>query len=111
MLRRPSCLILTVSDSLLDFSRLEKFQFSGTIIDDDKLLEFSDIGGYCQYDFFGLECSHFQMNLKVDHLSDAQRIGKLKLLRDHGKLNRILMSHDIHTKHRLVGSIKDRMIK
>jgi phosphotriesterase-related protein len=71
-------------------------------MDDEKLLEFSDFGGYCQYDFFGLECSHFQMNLKIDMPSDAQRIEKLKILRDHGKLNQILMSHDIHTKHRLV---------
>lgn len=34
--------------------------------------------------------------------SDAQRIDKLKLLINHGKLDRILISHDIHTKHRLV---------
>lgn len=61
-----------------------------------------DIGGYCQYDFFGLGCSHFQMNLKDDMLSDAQIIDKLKILSDHGKLNRNLMSHDSHTKHRLL---------
>jgi phosphotriesterase-related protein len=73
-------------------------------MDDDKLLEFSDLGGYCQYDFFGLECSHFQMNQKIDMPSDAQRIGKLNLLKEHGKLERTLMSHDIHTKHRLVSS-------
>lgn len=71
-------------------------------MEDEKLLEFADFGGYCQYDFFGLECSHFQMNAKIDMPSDAIRIEKLKVLRDNGKLNRILMSHDIHTKHRLV---------
>lgn len=71
-------------------------------MEDEKLLEFADLGSYCQYDFFGLECSHFQMNEKIDMPSDALRIEKLKILRDNGKLNRIMMSHDIHTKHRLV---------
>ncbi|KAG5684563.1 hypothetical protein PVAND_013788 [Polypedilum vanderplanki] len=85
-----------------DASKCVMSHLDRTILDDEKLLEFSDLGGYCQYDFFGLECSHFQMNEKIDHLSDAQRITKLKLLKDHGKLNRILMSHDIHTKHRLI---------
>ncbi len=73
-----------------------------TIFDNDELLEFSDFGSYCQYDFFGLECSHFQMKLDVDMPSDAQRIEKLKLLSDHGKIDRLLISHDLHTKHRLV---------
>lgn len=34
--------------------------------------------------------------------SDAQRIDALKLLKDEGHLDQLLMSHDIHTKHRLV---------
>lgn len=85
-----------------DASKCIMSHLDRTIMDDDKLLEFSDLGGYCQYDFFGLECSHFQMNQKIDMPSDAQRIGKLKLLKEHGKLDRILMSHDIHTKHRLI---------
>ena len=35
-------------------------------------------------------------------VSDAQRIQKIKLLIQNGYLDKILMSHDIHTKHRLV---------
>lgn len=34
--------------------------------------------------------------------SDAQRIDKIIKLIDNGNQNRVLMSHDIHTKHRLV---------
>lgn len=78
-----------------------------TILDDDQLLEFSDLGSYCQYDFFGLEVSHFMMNDKVDMPSDAQRIEKILHLIDHGKLDRVVISHDIHTKHRLVSNFKN----
>jgi phosphotriesterase-related protein len=72
-----------------------------TIFDEDKLLEFSDLGSYCQYDLFGTECSHYQL-ADFDMPSDAQRIQKIKKLLDHGKAERVLISHDIHTKHRLV---------
>jgi phosphotriesterase-related protein len=34
--------------------------------------------------------------------SDAQRLGYVMALLGHGKTDRVLMSHDIHTKHRLV---------
>jgi len=36
--------------------------------------------------------------------SDAQRIKMVKLLVDHGYQQRIMLSHDMHTKHRLVSS-------
>lgn len=41
-------------------------------------------------------------------LSDAQRVDYVQILRDEGKLERVLMSHDIHTKHRLVRIMFDR---
>ncbi|XP_015587730.1 phosphotriesterase-related protein isoform X2 [Cephus cinctus] len=73
-----------------------------TFITEESLLEFSTSGCFCQYDLFGTECSYYQLNPSTDMLSDAQRIDRVKLLRDEGKLDRILLSHDIHTKHRLV---------
>ena len=36
--------------------------------------------------------------------SDAQRIQTVKFLLDEGYLDRVVISHDIHTKHRLVSS-------
>lgn len=69
----------------------------------DKLLEFSELGGFCQFDLFGTECSHYQLAEHIDMPSDAQRIDKIKCLIENGNSERILMSHDIHTKHRLVG--------
>lgn len=72
-----------------------------TIFDMDQLLEFSKLGCYLQYDLFGIECSFYQLNPTVDMPSDAQRINQLMKLIDEGLVNKILMSHDLHTKHRL----------
>ena len=43
-----------------------------------------------------------QWNSKVDFPSDAEKIQKVKLLIDHGYSHRVLISHDIHTRHRMV---------
>lgn len=66
------------------------------------LLDFAKLGVYCQFDLFGTEVSLYQLNLRVDMPSDAQRMDKVVLLANEGYEDRILMSHDIHTKHRLV---------
>lgn len=66
-------------------------------------MEFADATKcYIQFDLFGTECSFYQLNPSVDMLSDAQRVKRIALLKKEEKLNRVLMSHDIHTKHRLV---------
>lgn len=57
---------------------------------------------YCQFDLFGTECSHYQLNPKAYMPSDYQRIESIIKLSKEGFTDRILMSHDIHTKHRLV---------
>ncbi|XP_039755949.1 phosphotriesterase-related protein [Pararge aegeria] len=72
-----------------------------TLLDPAKLLEFSKLGSYCQFDLFGTEVSYYQLNVDTDMPSDAQRIVMIKQLVSEGKEDKILMSHDIHTKHRL----------
>ncbi|XP_030376214.1 phosphotriesterase-related protein [Scaptodrosophila lebanonensis] len=72
-----------------------------TIFDIDQLLEFAKLGCYLQYDLFGTECSYYQLNPTVDMISDGQRIDNLLKLIEEGLVDRLLMSHDIHTKHRL----------
>ncbi|ALC47134.1 CG18473, partial [Drosophila busckii] len=72
-----------------------------TLFDLDELLEFAKLGCYLQYDLFGTECSYYQLNAAVDMISDGQRIDNLMKLLDEGLVDRLLMSHDIHTKHRL----------
>lgn len=78
------------------------FFFSGTILDIDELIEFSKLGTYIQYDLFGVECSYYQLNSSVDMPSDGVRIKNFVKLIEAGLENKLLMSHDIHTKHRLV---------
>lgn len=75
---------------------------SGTIFDFDELLEFAKLGCYLQYDLFGTESSYYQLNSSVDMISDGQRIENIMKLINEGLVDRLLMSHDIHTKHRLV---------
>jgi len=74
-----------------------------------------------EFDLFGVEVSHYQLNEHIDMPSDAQRIGChlsrrcdlsnqmtydhvteawLSLLASKGYLSKLLISHDIHTKHR-----------
>ncbi|KAL0822243.1 hypothetical protein ABMA28_004370 [Loxostege sticticalis] len=72
-----------------------------TLLDPEKLLEFAELGVYCQFDLFGVEVSYYQLNVDTDMPSDSQRIDLIKTLVAEGKEDRILMSHDIHTKHRL----------
>ncbi|XP_076753085.1 phosphotriesterase-related protein [Xylocopa sonorina] len=69
----------------------------------EMLLEFADdTACYCQFDLFGIECSYYQLKPSVDMISDAQRIDRVKYFREDQKLDRVLLSHDIHTKHRLI---------
>lgn len=72
-----------------------------TIFNTEKLLEFAKIGCYCEYDLFGIETSHYQHSLEYDMPSDAQRIVFIRSLLENGYGNRVVIAHDIHTKHRL----------
>lgn len=74
----------------------------GTIFDSGKLLEFAELGVYCQFDLFGTECSHYQLNPTAYMPSDYQRIENIVKLSKAGFTDHLLISHDIHTKHRLV---------
>lgn len=69
--------------------------------DEEKLFELAETGVYTQFDLFGVECSYYQLNPVFDMPSDGDRINMiLKLVRE-GRLKQVLMSHDVHTKHRL----------
>lgn len=68
-----------------------------------RLLEFANYSPcYLEFDLFGIEVSHFQNNENFDFLSDAQRIQEIKLLIKHGYEDRIVIAHDVHTRHRLL---------
>ena len=76
---------------------------TGTLTTKEDLLEFADdFPCYYQFDLFGIENSYYQLAGEIDFPSDAQRMNLLKALKDEGLVDRILVAHDIHTKHRLV---------
>ncbi|XP_050445131.1 phosphotriesterase-related protein-like [Cataglyphis hispanica] len=69
----------------------------------EDFLEFvDDTKCYLQFDQFGVESSFYQLNQFSDIMSDAQSIQFMASLNGNRKLERVLMSHDIHTKHRLI---------
>jgi predicted metal-dependent phosphotriesterase family hydrolase len=75
----------------------------GTIQDHGQLAEFAtEFGSFCQFDLFGIENSYYQTKPSIDFPSDAQRIAMIQSLLDEKFEDKILMAHDVHTKHRLV---------
>ncbi|KAJ8305455.1 hypothetical protein KUTeg_016000 [Tegillarca granosa] len=68
----------------------------------DEILEFASKGCYLEYDLFGIETSYYQLNESVDMPSDAERIQRIKSLVENGYEDKILIAHDIHTKHRMM---------
>ncbi|XP_035827581.1 phosphotriesterase-related protein isoform X2 [Aplysia californica] len=73
-----------------------------TLLDKETLMEFAKLGTYLEYDLFGIETSHYQLLESIDMPSDAQRVKVIKDLVDEGLEDRVLIAHDIHTKHRLM---------
>nr|XP_012225218.1 PREDICTED: phosphotriesterase-related protein-like [Linepithema humile] len=73
-----------------------------TLIKKTELMEFlDDTKCYIQFSMFGDETSFNHRDDNLDMLSDAQRIKRLKLLKDNKQLHRVLISHDIHTEERM----------
>lgn len=78
------------------------FLLAGTIFNSDELLEFAKFGCYCEYDLFGIETSHYQLQQEKDMPNDANRIAFIRVLVEGGYGDRVVVAHDLHTKHRLV---------
>ena len=65
------------------------------------LIEIAKSGPYLELDLFGLETSYYPWPGVAEGLSDAQRLTLVRGLIDAGYGDRVLLSHDICTKHRL----------
>ena len=72
---------------------------------DEDFFEFSQMGSYLELDLFGTECSYYQLNEAFCMPSDGQRIERIRQLVHEGYQDKIVISHDIHTKHRLVSDL------
>ncbi|OTF81594.1 Phosphotriesterase-like protein [Euroglyphus maynei] len=68
----------------------------------EQLIEFAQTGVICEFDLFGAEISYYEAADNFDMPNDATRIRMIKKLIDEGYGDHITISHDIHTKHRLM---------
>ena len=75
----------------------------GTIYDNETLANFAAEGSFLEYDFFGVEGALHQSNRPGNWMpNDGQKIQRIQFLLGEGYEDRVLIAHDIHTKHRLV---------
>ena len=69
--------------------------------DFDVLMDLAASGCYLEWDLFGNESSHYPLS-DIDMPSDAQRMSTIRRVVAEGFGDRVLVAHDICTKHRLV---------
>ncbi|XP_073912695.1 N-acetyltaurine hydrolase isoform X1 [Castor canadensis] len=98
----PFQIIRILQEAGADISKTVMSHLDRSIFDKKKLLEFAQLGCYLEYDLFGNELFNYQFNLDIDMPDDNKRIRRVRFLVDEGYQDRILMAHDIHTKHRLM---------
>ncbi|XP_070556112.1 N-acetyltaurine hydrolase-like [Ptychodera flava] len=65
-------------------------------------LEFAEFGTYLELDFFGIETSNWDYTSGIDFINDAQRIQLVKKITEEGLSDRVVIAHDVHTRHRLM---------
>ena len=85
-----------------DTSRTVISHIDRTIFDEDRLLRLADTGVTVEFDLFGLEQAFYKLNTNIDLPNDAVRLELLRTLIDAGHLERIVISHDICFRTRLV---------
>lgn len=98
----PDEIVRILQEAGGDISKTVMSHLDRTFHCDEDLLEYARLGSYLSYDMFGIETSMYQPNVEVDMPSDAERIRRIAMLIENGYLDRIVLAHDIHTKHRLV---------
>ncbi|XP_073704813.1 N-acetyltaurine hydrolase [Garra rufa] len=97
----PGEVIRILQEAGGDISKTVMSHLDRTIYDKQELLEFAKMGSYLEYDLFGTEILNYPFNLNVDMPGDSDRVRSLAFLIKEGYEDRILVAHDIHTKHRL----------
>lgn len=98
----PHAIVRILADAGADLGRVAIAHLDRTIQDVSGLLEVARSGVFLEFDCFGLESSYYPFDPAMATLSDAQRLDLIRALLDAGYGERILLSHDVCTKHRLV---------
>lgn len=84
-----------------NMSRVIMGHLDRTVFQKQTLLRIADTGCVLEWDLFGQETWHYPMNPAIDMPSDAQRLETIRWCIAQGLRERIVIAHDICTKHRL----------
>ena len=82
-------------------SRVIMGHLDRTVFEFEALRGIAASGCYLEWDLFGNEGSYYPL-ADLDMPSDAQRLDFIRRIADAGYSDRIVIGHDIATKHRLV---------
>jgi phosphotriesterase-related protein len=84
-----------------DLSRVVISHIDRTIFDDDRMRRLADTGVTLEFDLFGQESSYYKL-ADIDMPNDAQRLRHIRMLIAAGHLERVVISHDICYRSRLM---------
>ena len=99
--RAPFEILDVLAEAGADIRRTIMSHLDRTYTDEETLLEFAARGSYLEYDLFGVESSYYPLS-DIDMPSDAQRLDYIGRLVAEGYQDRIVVGHDVFSKHRLV---------
>lgn len=110
----PAEIVSVLADAGMSMDKVIIAHMDRTILEPDAVLDFARAGCYLEYDLFGVETSMYPPVAErteagivpsrppgLSMISDAQRLALLDLLIERGHTDRLLVSMDICTKHRL----------
>ena len=98
--RAPFEILDVLAEAGADIGRTIMSHLDRTYTDEQSLVEFAARGSYLEYDLFGVECSYYPLS-DIDMPSDAQRLDYIQRLIAEGYQDKIVVGHDMFSKHRL----------
>lgn len=97
----PMEILSVLGESGADISRTIMGHLDRTVADFDAIVEIARTGCYLEWDLFGNETSYYPLS-DMAMPSDAQRMDVIRRVAGAGYGDRVVIAHDICTKHRLV---------
>ena len=96
----PEEILGILKESGADLTRVIMGHLDRTVDSIEILKQIAESGCTLEWDLFGNEVSYYQPS-NFDMPSDAQRLEYIRIMLDDGLQDRIVVAHDICTKHRL----------
>ena len=97
----PREILDVLAEAGADLGRTIMGHLDRTVTDFDTLMDLASSGCYLEWDLFGNESSYYPLS-GISMPNDAQRIDVIAKMVAEGYGERIVIAHDVCTKHRLV---------